>query len=70
LLQNNKQDTKNVNVCVAKTLLLLDDKEQVAESDLFLINASQLGSGSAAFLLWQKQYQDYLVGYPVTAFTV
>lgn len=51
-----------MNVCVAKTLLLLDDKEQVAESGVFLNNASQLGSGSAAFLLWQKQYQNYFVG--------
>ncbi|XP_061174985.1 cyclin-F-like isoform X2 [Saccostrea echinata] len=61
LQENDKQDTKNVNVCVAKTLLLLDDEEQVAESDVFLNNASQLGSGSAAFLLWQKQYQDCMV---------
>ncbi|XP_062599123.1 cyclin-F-like isoform X1 [Saccostrea cucullata] len=61
LQENDKQDTKNVNVCVAKTLLLLDDEEQVAESDVFLSNASQLGSGSAAFLLWQKQHQDCMV---------
>lgn len=61
-LEFQNDDTKNVNVCVAKTLLLLDDEEQVSECDVFLNRASQLGSGSAAFLLWQKQYQDCTVG--------
>lgn len=61
LQDSDNQDTKNVHVCVAKTLLLLDDEEKMSESDVFLNNASQLGSGSAAFLLWQKQYQDCVV---------
>lgn len=53
-------------MCVAKTLLLLDDEEKMSESDVFLNNASQLGSGSAAFLLWQKQYQDCVVSHDQT----
>lgn len=51
---------------MAKTLLLLDDEEKMSESDVFLNNASQLGSGSAAFLLWQKQYQDCVVSHAQT----
>lgn len=66
LFQSDNQDTKNVHVCVAKTLLLLDDEEKMSESDVFLNNASQLGSGSAAFLLWQKQYQDCVVSHDQT----
>lgn len=46
---------KNIHVCVAKTLMLLgaDDNSEVCQ---YLADGAELGSGMAAFMLWQQTY--------------
>lgn len=50
-----KTKDKNIHVCVAKTLMLLgaDDNSEVCQ---YLADGAELGSGMAAFMLWQQTY--------------
>ncbi|ESO84228.1 hypothetical protein LOTGIDRAFT_108005 [Lottia gigantea] len=47
---------KQLGLCVAKTLQLIEQDDKQSDSIHYLQQSSQLGSGSAAYLLWQHKY--------------
>ena len=49
-----QEKCKKVQVCVAKTLNLLDSEGHEEEMSSYLNDAAQEGSGIAAYMLWSK----------------
>lgn len=46
---------KNIHVCVARTLMLLESEDKT-EIFQYLKDGAELGSGVAAFMFWQQKY--------------
>ncbi|XP_050393058.2 cyclin-F isoform X1 [Patella vulgata] len=49
---------KQLALCVAKTLQLMENEERQSESKQYLELSARLGSGSAAYLLWQQKFSN------------
>ncbi|XP_052068580.1 cyclin-F-like isoform X1 [Mytilus californianus] len=51
---------KNIHVCVARTLMLLES-EDTTEICQYLKDGAELGSGVAAFMFWQQKYDKMVM---------
>ncbi|KAK3089144.1 hypothetical protein FSP39_001220 [Pinctada imbricata] len=56
--EEKEADCRNICVCVAKTLNVLDEDDSQGEAGLYLSKAANHKSGIAAFMMWQKKYQS------------
>lgn len=56
-----KVECKKVEVCIAKTLQLLDSEQNQSDMVTYLKQASQKGSGIAAYMLWSHQKSSCMV---------
>ena len=64
LLQTPDVNTESVNVCIAKTLLLLpDDHPQRKNASSYLKNAFEKKSPVGAYLLWYQHTVENIVSF-------
>ena len=58
----------SVDICIVKTLQLLEREEEEKESEILshLDTAISQGSATAAFLKWQSKHKKHMVSHPPT----